>query len=323
MSSNSSANGGIENRPLSEIIYLDIERLSSYLSQLEDGLKEYEQKFEGKGKAETGQSWGFGLGGPSPLNFNWGAGNTAGADATVVIEQKRRHHAALHILERVLKNEGLVGAIDEGKPFMHFSEHGRLLDYDALTAVYRDFTELRYSATYVGEHETQKVLREAQRGLGHNALKTYDQRIKDEQKKEAAEREREQKYYNHYAHVLGQYAGHLDVFFPDVELIGSIEERYLLVPKKRFGAFYGSPTRKKLTVLALDSDGSPAVKLLVAPDELERSDEESAALRYVAAFLSQGLDESIGEALNRSFMRPIIPIALYINLEAEFAPSLP
>jgi hypothetical protein len=309
----SSENGGIESNALREILYLDIDRIGSYLSQIEDGLNEYQQNIEGGADAETSQSWGMGLAGALPVHFNWGAGTQVEANTNLVIQQKRRHHAALHVFERAIERKGLLGGLGDQRPFVKLVDYAMLLDYAVLKELFSRFTDLQYSLSYAGENVEIENLRETAAGEGPKALSNFDNKLNTSRKKTKAEAKRKQEYYDHYANVFREFGDQLDLVIPNQDVIGRIEREYLSVSPKFFTATYGAPTRKAVTVIGLDVAGEAQVSDLKAPDQEDAPE----GMAYAAAFLMQSFYKTLGKTFASSGMHAIIPIALYMDLEQQ------
>lgn len=173
----SSRSDGDLDRPIREVIYLDLNRITSYLSQIHDGLTDYLDTTGATSKQEGSLGTQVQLGrGAAPFGVTFGRKDTLALDATTLVERKQEHHAVLTVLENILSRKDVMGHIDSGKPFVKNIGQPLFIDYPFIAKRLRGFKSLRAALQAIADLD-----REDKRDA--NSLRKF----KEEQAKERAE----------------------------------------------------------------------------------------------------------------------------------------
>lgn len=319
-SSNSTESGTSDSRPFREIIYLDLNRITSYLSQIQGGLTEYLERIRTQGVETTPDSTDFTIGGgPIPAAAAFRGRQETDIDTTSLIQRKRHHHAALNVLEDILVKRDLLGPYDEAKPFIRHEGRPLLVDYRLLRARLLRMADVQESLEVISRLKFDDQETEAP-PLSNNQAKKLRAALQQERDKTEKKKKRLQETYEHFARVLDLYEDRLDIYFPNQEddpleelaLTGVIHRDNLVIPSEWFQAAYGSPTRIQVTMLALDTqhtgesgeDGKISIALPT----------EGGGMGYAFAYLMNEFNNLVGEQYTIATAHSVVPIAVYIDL---------
>jgi len=207
--SNNSTESGTPARPLREIVYFDLDRVSSYLSQLNDGLRDYRESIKNESKAEDSRGFGVKVGdGIWPLGFNAHSGETNKLDATTLIERKHDHHAALTFLEDALKQRDVIGDLASGKPFVRHSGNPILIDYPFLAKRFSEVEKLQQALQTLANPEGQT----STGGRKSKKADASDPRFK------------------HFATVLESSEERIEIYFHNPVVVAPLLREALLIP---------------------------------------------------------------------------------------------
>lgn len=276
---------GAPDRPLREILYFDLDRISSYLSQLKDGLRDYRERIKNEIETENSGGWGAKAGGGVlPISFTANSGNANRLDATTLIERKRDHHAALMLLENTLIQRDVIGDLASGKPFVRHTGNPILIDYPFLARRFNEFEKLQKALQVIADPEGQT-------NTGSRKSKktsTTDPRFK------------------HFATVLESGEERLEMYFHDPVVVAPLLRGALLVPAEMVQHLYGSPTRITATLLGLKTTGQTAEVKLEAGTNMAQS----------TAFMANEYSRLVGKNFRyEADAEHVVPIAIYFEAD--------
>lgn len=314
---NSSDATGSTKPPLREIIYLDVPRITSYLSQLQGGLEEYRELMKTASQYESGSNVGFSFGGgviPAALNVN--PTGTSSSDAATELSRRTAHHAALTALETLLGEQDLIGATGSGRPFAKHSGYPMFMDYKYLANKFRNVADLLEGLA--------KVTAFQKAGPAGVDLETASDKIridtfnaaKSNVKRQRAIANQTQMMYDGYARVFDESAEQITIYYHEAPIAGALDPQHMLTSTALIFANYGIPTRAQVTTLALTLEGKTDHEQLIAPDQLPEG--KGRGVGYAAAFLTQTYTV-VRDSLGDTEATPVLPIAVYIELENQAA----
>ena len=205
-------------RPLREILYLDFNRITSYLSQLHNGLTEYFERVDSSSidrKNPTAEAQAGG--GVFPLGVKFYRGGTENIDTFTTVQRQILHHAALGAFEDILEQRNILGELGSGKPFLKIVGNPFVIDYNKIVKSARAVTE----SPVVQQTEKEKF----QAGVVYSAIEKLGQRM--------------------------------DVYFYNEKIAGALQRDFVLVDSEIIEVTYGIPIRAPTTLLALDMTASP------------------------------------------------------------------
>ena len=300
--SENSIENGTQSRPLREIIYLDLNKITSYLSQIQNGLTEYLERIKIAGAGETSHSSGIGFGGGAvPFRADFKTGNQASIDATALIQRKQHHHAALSVLEDLLSEKHLIGTLDSNRPFVKHTGHPLLIDFKLLYNRFSRITEVRKALDHISNLDESRA--ESLAGLSKTQRKELDRSRAEALKKDDLT-------YKSFTTLFEEYGDRLDILFTEDNLTGVLNRGDLVLPPEHFQAVYGSPARIPLTLIGLNTTGGTEQEEVTigAP----QGDE---GMMYAFGFLMNEYNRLVGKQLFVSqSATSIVPIALFIDV---------
>lgn len=281
-------------KPIREIIYFDLNRVTSYLSQIQDGLTEYFEQTGTSSKQEAQHGTQFQLGrGAAPIGVTFGRKDSAIFDTTMLVERKKEHHAALTILEEVLRQKEVLGAIDDGKPFVKHIGHPLVIDYPYLAKRFRGFKKLQTALQGIAD-------------IGKEPLQETAQEGKKRSEREKKEKAEAFKKFEDFAEILEASEERLELYFDEPKIVAPLVRDFLQLPSEMIEHTYGSPSRNKMTLIGLDVTGEPRSLDLKVGDNMAASTAWMTSLFY----------SMVGKNFRYSDdYRRVIPIALYIETD--------
>ncbi len=226
---NSSERRNIESsheRPLREILYLDFNRITSYLSQLHNGLTEYFERVDASNVNKKNPTAEAQIGGGAlPIGVKFSRGSTENIDTFTTVQRQILHHAALGAFEDVLAQRSILGEPGSGKPFLKIIGNPFIIDYSKIVKSTKFITESPVIQQTDEEKFQTKVVYSAMEKLGPR----------------------------------------VDVYFYDEKIAGALQRDFLLIDSEVIEVAYGIPIRASTTLLALDMTGSP-ISIRVSED---------------------------------------------------------
>lgn len=205
-------------RPLREILYLDFNRITSYLSQLHNGLTEYFERVESSNKGRKNPTAEAQLGyGIFPAGVKFQRGGTDNADTFTTVQRQILHHAALGAFEEILEQRDILGGLDSGKPFLKVTGNPFFLDYQEIAKNSR--------ATVESPVNTRTDEEKFQSDIVYSSFEQLGKRM--------------------------------DVYFYEEKIAGPLQRDFMLVESSTIEGIYGIPLRAPTTFLALDMTATP------------------------------------------------------------------
>lgn len=283
---------GDSGRPLREILYLDLGRITSYLSQLQEGLTEHldQMRLDSKNESNPGLKLGVGLG----INAELTIGGSGTVDAMLLMERKRQHHLALNILEEILEEQELIGGTAQNKVFLQIEGFPFFIDYQDISKRIADASTLREALeslspkSKVNESET-KHARNARLGA------------------EKATRDRENNMFKNYSASLKAFGDRIDLFFSQEKVTATLERSAMLMTPELIEPLYGSPIRAKTTLIGLNMT-KPHKEIPVLPGE---------SIAETAVFIENLYVSKVTKAFNvDANYKKAVPIAIFIDVDS-------
>lgn len=282
---------GDSGRPLREILYLDLNRITSYLSQLQEGLAEHQDRLQldSKSKSQPGAKFGANFGINAELNL----GGASTVDALLLLERKRQHHLALNILEEVLEEREVIGREGETKPFLRVSGYPFFIDY----------SDISHRVGNAGK------LREALEALAKQSTPQRSESKHDRNARIAAERskrENEDRLFKNYASALEVFGDRIDLFFHEEKVTATLERNAMLVTPELIEPLYGSPIRAETTLIGLNMS-KPHREVAPSPGK---------SIAETAMFIQNLYASKVNKALNADVgFKKMVPVAAYIEVD--------
>lgn len=292
--SNSSKKDGDSDRPIREIIYFDLNRITSYLSQLHDGLTEYLDQTATASKQENKLGTRVNIGkGAFPLGVTLGHKDTAIFDTTTLVERKREHHAALTVLEHVLTRKEILGRLHENKPFVKHVGQPLLVDYPYMAKRLRGFKELHPALDRMGKS-------------GQIPTTVDPREAKRRAETESKARAENQRKFDDFATIMEASGERLEFFYDEPRISVPLVRDFFQMPSEMIEHLYGSPARLPVTLVGLNITGEKKDIALEAGDNMATS----------TAFITNEYFRLVGKNFTYTddFKR-IVPIDLYIEAD--------
>ncbi len=291
---NNSRRDGDLGRPIREIVYLDLNRVTSYLSQIHDGLSDYFDLTGTSSIQEGQQGTQFNVGrGAMPFGVTFGRKDTSVFDTTTLVERKRDHHAALTVLENVLERKDILGNIEAAKPFIKHVGQPILIDYPYIAKRFRSFKALRAALQAIADLD-----KEQSSNPKEQKIRTANQ---------ARERAETQKRFDDFATVMEASEGRLEFFYDEPKITVPLVRDFLQLPSEMIEHLYGVPSRIPMTLIGLDVTGKETAVGLETGDNMAAS----------TAFITNEYYRLVGKHFRYGdSYKKIVPIALYIEADA-------
>lgn len=283
---------GDSDRPLREILYLDLSRITSYLSQLQDGLTEHLDKvrLDSKNESNPGLKLGVGIGFSAELSI----GGSGTVDAQLLMERKRQHHLALNILEEMLEKRELIGGAKQDKSFFRIEGFPFFIDYQDISKRIGDAATLRDALQSLSP---KSELDEPESKHTRNARITA----------EKATRDRENNMFKNYSTSLKAFGDRIDLFFSQEKVTATLERNAMLVTPELIEPLYGSPIRAKTTVIGLNMT-KPQREVSVLPGK---------SIAETAVFIENFYVSKVTKAFNvDADYKKVVPIAIFIDIDS-------
>lgn len=280
-------------RPIREVIYFDLNRVTSYLSQLQDGLVDYFEQTGASTEQESYQGSQVNLGrGAAPLGITFGRKDTSVFDTTTLVERKRDHHAALTVLENVLMRREILGDIESGKPFVKHVGQPLLIDYPYIAKRFRSFKTLQAALGAIGDLANEQPA---------------DPKEKDKNRKEQEkERAIAQKKFDDFATIMEAAEERLEFFYDEPKISVPLVRDFLQLPSEMIEHLYGAPIRTPMTLIGLDVTGDKKQEKLEVGDNMASS----------TAFITNEYYRLVGKNFRYSEnYKRIVPIAYYLEAD--------
>lgn len=205
-------------RPLREILYLDFNRITSYLSQLHNGLTEYFERVDSSNVDKKNPTAEAQLGGGVfPLGVKFLRGGTENIDTFTTVQRQILHHAALGAFEDILEQRNILGKPGSGKPFLKIVGNPFVIDYNKIVKGSKFVTE----SPVIQQTDEEKFQAE----VVYSTMEKLGQRM--------------------------------DVYFHNEKIAGALQRDFVLVDSEVIEVTYGIPIRAPTTLLALDMTASP------------------------------------------------------------------